>query len=96
MINPIYKDDDCCCPTCRDFQKEYEKYLEGEKCKEEQQRLEELNVPDNTYGINPYVFDHSRNSVYLTYTGKDKFNWLITNKNKKQKCYGKKNELRKK
>ena len=74
----IYKlrEKDCCCPTCRDFKKEYECYKKKKKCNQEKIEMEESKIPDNTYGINPYVFDNSRNRVYLNYTGKDRLKWL--------------------
>ena len=50
--------------------------LEEEKCNQEKIEMEESKIPDNTYGINPYVFDNSRNRVYLNYTGKDRLKWL--------------------
>ena len=63
--------------TCsQKWKKEYECYLEEEKCNNEKIEMEESKISDNTYGINPYVFDNSRNKVYLNYTGKDRLKWL--------------------
>ena len=64
------------CTCGQKWKKEYECYLEEEKCNQEKIEMEESKIPDNTYGINPYVFDNSRNRVYLNYTGKDRLKWL--------------------
>lgn len=83
MEKIIYKLEEENC--CRDFKKEYECYLENEKCNRDRLEKEESELPDNTYGINPYVFNNSRNKVYLNYTGRDRFKWLNKNNNEKNK-----------
>ena len=57
------------------WKEEYECYLEKEKCRQEKLEKEEMNKPDNTYGMNPYVYEHSRDRVYMNYTGKDRLKW---------------------
>lgn len=65
--------DNCSCGER--WKQEYQEYLEEEKCREEEREREEMSKPDNTYGLNPWVFNHTSLSVYLNYTGKDRIKW---------------------
>lgn len=66
--------------TCGEkWKREYEIYLEEQKCIEEEKLRKELEKQDNTYGLNPIVFEESRNRVYLTYAGKDRLRWFGEN-----------------
>lgn len=64
-----------CKTTCNNWQEEYEKYLQEEKCRLEKEEELEMSKPDNTYGINPEACRVSRNRVYLNWTGPDRLNW---------------------
>lgn len=57
------------------WQEEYEIYLEDEKCRQEAIEKEEMSKPDNTYGLNLYACQFSRNRVYMNWTGPDRLNW---------------------
>lgn len=57
------------------WKKEYECYLEKQKCIEQKELEEELKKPDNTYGLNPIACQLSRDRIYMNYTGKDRLKW---------------------
>lgn len=63
------------------WKEQYEEYLEKEKCRLEKEEREEMCKPDNTYGLNPYACEFSRNRIYLNYTGADRLNWGTKNQN---------------
>ncbi|MDR1019046.1 MAG: hypothetical protein LBM02_10150 [Lachnospiraceae bacterium] len=71
MCNCCLEENKCTCTG--KFKYAYEQYLEVERLRLKE---EECNIPDNTYGLNPYVFDNSADRVYLTYSGKDRLRWL--------------------
>lgn len=67
----------CKCPeTCEEINKaKYECYLKEQERLEEEKKKYEDSLPDNSYGINPAVFDQSRDRVYMNYTGSDRLKW---------------------
>lgn len=56
------------------FKEEYEKYLEEERCRLEE---EEKNIPQlKPDEINPYILNNSRDKLYMGYAGSDRFTWF--------------------
>ena len=67
-----------CKKSCNNWQEEYQKYLEEEKCRLEKEERALMCQPDNTYGLHPDACKFSSLRVYLNYTGKDRLNWGIS------------------